>query len=656
MNSARSQGHRPLPRNTSSSHDRKSNFGNSDRRRRRKGSTTAPPSSSTSSSRPVQDATPETSSSLPNSSQTEVPNRFFARRRKTIQKKNQDKDVIPVGPISELNHLINSFAQGGRRPIEHLEKFLRLSLEALNCSDREIYSQTVVVLVGDTSIKVMQRIMEAVRNPQGNLPVNNLDFVKHIVPFMNIIVHNNFIQHSLHKLIIQEVFGNVGLCCKFLERTTALLETKVREAATDTAKISLQDHNYCLCQILQYLVRNDPGGARRKGKPILEAHSRLVALSETLRTEYSSRSIDSILSEIRGFLLPERLRQEDWPGILSKSGPRHDNDFNIIDQICILPTVNELSSARPPYLPVNASDAPHFLDGPNRLFDIHFRLLREDMLGQLRPAIVAIREELKRSPRGVNRPLSTRIKDPAIRVYSSVTIISANFDKFQGVRFTLRFPQPERLRSLGSRERIRHWGEIRSLDTGALYLVSNSTQTGCFLIVTKKDEKALGQDKEWSRVNVQLADPDAKEVLVHLFESMGTRQSQTSFTLIEFTGILLPAYELFLKDLQKRSRNPSLPFSVLLCSQFTQNHSAIVIPPPSYTKSTRYYDLTPLSISSTSLRLSPTISPRNEGDVLLNLEKHTTLDAGQCKGLVAALTRELALVQGSINYSPTYVC
>lgn len=59
------------------------------------------------------------------------------------------------------------------------------------------------------------------------------------------------------------------------------------------------------------------------------------------------------------------------------------------------------------------------------------------------------------------------------------------------------------------------------------------------------------------------------------------------------------------------------------------------------------YDLTILKASKTTdeLRLSPDASP-DDTELLAKLEMETTLDAGQCKGLMIGLTRELALIQG----------
>src|SRR5271170_7198497 len=77
--------------------------------------------------------------------------------------------------------------------------------------------------------------------------------------------------------------------------------------------------------------------------------------------------------------IPPLTQTIDLPGQLSKSGARHDNDSHLIANIQILPTKDELLCKRVSYIPFNNPAAPHFLEGPARLCDIHFRLLREDL-------------------------------------------------------------------------------------------------------------------------------------------------------------------------------------------------------------------------------------------------------------------------------------
>lgn len=71
----------------------------------------------------------------------------------------------------------------------------------------------------------------------------------------------------------------------------------------------------------------------------------------------------------------------EGPGELRSNGRRHDNDFENISDIRIAPTHEELTIRIPPYLPANIFGAPHPApaDSMERLLDIQFRLLREEL-------------------------------------------------------------------------------------------------------------------------------------------------------------------------------------------------------------------------------------------------------------------------------------
>lgn len=70
------------------------------------------------------------------------------------------------------------------------------------------------------------------------------------------------------------------------------------------------------------------------------------------------------------------------PGTERPDGPRHDNDHVDINDISIPPTHDELTCAQLPYLPYNLPGAPHSYPSSSmqRLLDIHFRLLREELM------------------------------------------------------------------------------------------------------------------------------------------------------------------------------------------------------------------------------------------------------------------------------------
>ena len=71
----------------------------------------------------------------------------------------------------------------------------------------------------------------------------------------------------------------------------------------------------------------------------------------------------------------------EGPGDLRPNGRRHDNDFEHISDIRIAPTHEELTIRIPPFLPANIFAAPHPApaDSMQRLLDIQFRLLREEL-------------------------------------------------------------------------------------------------------------------------------------------------------------------------------------------------------------------------------------------------------------------------------------
>lgn len=395
----------------------------------------------------------------------------------------------------------------------------------------------------------------------------------------------------------------------------------------------------------------------------------IVGISQNIRTPpfVLPGRMENLLSEIQGFLFPipiittddlknqsvipdahrrytqlERLM--DQPGELSPSGRRHGNDFHQISQIRILPTKNELHSNRPEYLPVNDHAATHFLDGPARLFDIHFRLLREDMIGPLRSSIAMILGHLKPSGK-ISKELSKYdgrrdATMASIRLYYDVTVESVRFDRFLGLKFRLRFQQPKRFQSLYNSDRVQHWDASKSLDKGALIcLVSNIPDVECFLTVAGKNKDNLGSDKLWSWINVVVAEANetAQEYLLRL--SASRSHIADSLALLEFPGILLTGYKSILENLRTRSQHPYLPFSNVLCPRHSElrkydsrNETQMILPPFYALSEGFQFNLAPLKRegASNSPLLLPPDATSDETMFLQKLEEETILDIGQC--------------------------
>lgn len=92
------------------------------------------------------------------------------------------------------------------------------------------------------------------------------------------------------------------------------------------------------------------------------------------------------------------------PGDLARGpGGRHDNDFVDFHEISILPTADELSSKEPPFLrPASMLEDPDVDDtilGTH--LDNQFRLLREDMLYEMRDELQVAFKEKKGKHRGL---------------------------------------------------------------------------------------------------------------------------------------------------------------------------------------------------------------------------------------------------------------
>lgn len=635
----------------------------------------------------------------PEKSPTRACTMFITKRRCNYGdscKFSHDPDFKPdplqveaTQPLDDLKMVLRNFERTQQfRFIEQFETFVETSLKALELPDRDLQSKAISCLseYENGGREVVRYIAEAM----GNLwpPFDGMAFDKHVVPFMKLVVHDVFTRTCIEKnllYLIKALYGDGKRGDRLLTRIIDLLEP-IMEFTTNVDDGSVQGHCLLVCKLFHHIVQYNADAISQP--ELMMHHARLLVLSDGIRTTTpNTRKIEKSLSEISAYLFPAVTTDKaesthkassftapgpelpvgfvlDLPGQLSRSGTRHDNDWHLIDHIRILPTMGEFNSNRPEYLPINDMRAPHFLEGPARLFDIHFRLLREDMIGPMRIAVNMIVSELQ-SSRVTDPQLSARFdhhRNSALastRIYFDVTVDSAKFDKKMGLVFGLGFQQPKTFRSLAPKNRINHWKIISSLEANSLLcLVSPQLDLQCFFTVVKKDESLLGRDANRCFIEVVLADEKAtinvstREKLLLALTSK--RQKAHNMILVEFTGVLLMSYKAILENLQARSRHPYLPFSNLVCPAASDLNpcaghcNTVTVQPPLYAMSDGFeYDLTILKASKTTdeLRLSPDASP-DDTELLAKLEMETTLDAGQCKGLMIGLTRELALIQG----------
>ena len=603
----------------------------------------------------------------------------------------------PETLLFNLKGMVKSFTRFERfQSLGRFEEFLRVALKVLDSNEREVQAEAILVLSNndlnedDSGYKLIRHVVEHVgTSVQHNFlqwspnPLQDLDYDRHLVPFMKIVVHDAFARSCVEKsfrFVIKAIYGPDGeRGSKFLKKVVSILENKSQFCGVESTKNIVQEGCFLVCRILQYLVRYNTDAIGHGD--LMDIHARLRDVSAIVRTPLSART-DRYLAETAAYLIPvtiklgtEQILSEhssslgvryqqrelliDLPGELSNLYPRHDNDSALIAKISILPTKEEVLCIRDPYLPINDISAPHFLDGSSRLFDINFRLLREDMIGPLRNAVTTILQKLHPDA-PISKQLShqDRLREPNIastRLYFDVTVESAQFDKKCGLKFQLRLRQPRHTKDLSEETRKNYWEATRSLDKGSLLcLISNVPDFVCFLTVVEKEPKLLIKNPHWCWIDV-IPEGKMDNIRESLLQHIRRNHVPDSLALVEFPGILLVAYKAILESLQIRSKHPFLPFSNILCpkSDERQNYDprnrTINVPPPLYASSEGFrFDLQPLKNKDASpepLFLSSEASPDDQ-ELLIRLERETTLDSGQCKGLIAGLTQEVGLIQG----------
>ncbi|KAI0430798.1 hypothetical protein F5Y09DRAFT_330849 [Xylaria sp. FL1042] len=360
------------------------------------------------------------------------------------------------------------------------------------------------------------------------------------------------------------------------------------------------------------------------------------------------------------FTLPKRL-----PGRLSASGPRHDNDHaNIID-IKILPTHDEVVSARGEYLPSNDPSSFHIPGIIGRL-DREFRLLREDTVGQLRDSVrdllETIRDPDQTTKRRERQGLSTY-------VYQDAELVAASFDRVSGLELLTRFSQPKRVTRQNRRD---WWTQSKRLQPGALVCIISDDGSILFCIVAETtiitaDQKvrryedtdaaketsqqrkpSLAEDDTFAYVRLNVAEFNDKNFQQALswYQVIGSNHRKC---LVEFPGVLLASFQHTLEALQSMSKAPDMPF-IDLIAPTTQKTGMADIPPPQYATKTGFsFDLGCLAKDGTKLSFSLTqhLDP-------LTLSSHSTLDETQSLAMINSLSRGLSLIQGPPGTGKSY--
>ncbi|QRV86468.1 Zinc finger, NF-X1-type [Ceratobasidium sp. AG-Ba] len=377
-----------------------------------------------------------------------------------------------------------------------------------------------------------------------------------------------------------------------------------------------------------------------------------------------------------------RLQREfQGPGNLRTEGPRHDNDKVEIQEIRIAPTQEELLCRLPPYLPGNIPGAPHqhAAEDVQRLLDIQFRLLREELVAPIRSAIQLLSDDLAQPGRtktqlgdimkaggGRYRGQVDAGQDSVIfSVFTNVTFGPFTVDRRGcSVGLFMDTPPGADARHKDAKNRISYWetASKKRLAQGGLVALLIKDKGGpleIFVGLIASNAKELKESAQNSpkRIGIRVSFFDAEIELRaarQLQENQKPPGDQTRL-LLE-APVLYEGIRPFLSALQVEPER--LPFANYLRHHIDPEYlSRLPITPPLYAQRPGFsFDLKPvLRRDSTigSLRLDAN-DPLSVANARKQLAESSSLDGSQADAVVDALTREISLIQGPPGTGKSY--
>ena len=547
--------------------------------------------------------------------------------------------------------------------------------------------QEVIMLL--SSEGGLQRLVELLEQPFDRVHPNIFTrlFDSQIVYFLQTITHKNVMASAILKPRLTTIYnvvwnGDGNRALKLFSAVVQHLQTlrlvgQGEDGRTNTTAIHAIE---CTLIALDKLIEVNTEA---------QVHGGLMLVAETFATLLEERMTDAVNFAIKpsqkhlrrveqrlglGKAMPTQLEgkqrigerafftlERPGPGRLNIDGvPRHDNDHLYIREISILPTTLEIQFAGAEYLPLADPTQWHF-GGIEGLLDRHFRLLRADTVGQLRDTA---KTELVRlqSPETQDKPQLSRQRSSRAFVYGNAMIMDATFTSRNAIEFAISFDQPKVVQPKNKNERRDWWQNSKRLSDEALVCLLSSLGSAVFLTVVPghktpeqrtafHKEYDLWSDEQRAHTIVKPVKQDAIDFMLSELSSGGNAQ----LSLVEFPGVLLPAFQPTLRAMQHLSETLEVPFAEILAPVATTANPTrdIEIQPPNYTTRPGFqFDLSAVTTDSKALRFKP--GQDLEG-VTADLAQHSSLDHGQAEAVVSSLSRSLALIQGPPGTGKSYV-
>lgn len=165
-----------------------------------------------------------------------------------------------------------------------------------------------------------------------------------------------------------------------------------------------------------------------------------------------------------------------------------------------------------------------------------------------------------------------------------------------------------------------------------------------------KQFRGLYQHPQRAANYLVIEEPSALNVRA-LLTMCKAQSPPVSCSMVEFPGILVPAFKPTLSALQQMKNNGDLPLSQLLVPSAVDEEQQALVPPPSYTQKRGFrFNLKCLTNDQQDLFFTP----GQPFDVKL-LQKASSLDEAQARALVDSLSRSLGLMQGPPGTGKSYV-
>ncbi|KAF2088004.1 P-loop containing nucleoside triphosphate hydrolase protein [Saccharata proteae CBS 121410] len=515
----------------------------------------------------------------------------------------------------------------------------------------------------------------------------NDEFIALVRPFLSVITHDALLDCLSVDTAVGGLYRLIGddsgaRAITFFRHFQASLVEQHLASGPSQSSVQVGSDIMSLLTSLRQLVVREPRVSFHDELPDLinaiENTVTAVGIPEDSTTSVVLRNkileLRGIVGQARGLLRPVQVTGPTGNGargVTSTAYPRdlilpdgrYDNDNLDIAKIGILPTVAEIRGEFQEFLPSTALDQPHFLtDGMSRHLDTHFRLLRQDIFGELKDSLCGLMGAVEKDPTLLGKE-STRLRNIRAHCYPNTRVDSISFDKMRGLEAQLTFPQPRKLLQKSEQERRLWWEASKRLDEGILlcFLFLDGHESSLLLFKSSKnntnpkDEYTLISGKEVTAVTkLATTDSDNLNSLVRL------SAQRTHGILIELPGILLATFVPILENIQRMQHHHRLPFLNWIVPNYSatreDNSTPKIIPPPLYAQSTGFtFSMDPiLTRPSEHFSLPPTTGT-DDPAVLQKLANGTGLDEGQCKALIAALTREYALIQGPPGTGKSYL-